>query len=105
VAEWLGTGLQNPLREFESPRRLADPQFSPFACIQLRSIRVLGALLRRAYTICNQKLFEWREVLAAPPRRGERPGAAAPQNTTDPHSETLCIMLVLYHFEVKAFLM
>jgi hypothetical protein len=70
VAEWLGTGLQNPLREFESPRRLTAPQFSPFACIQLRSIRVLGALLRRAYTICNQKLSEWREVLAVPPRRG-----------------------------------
>gem|GEM_PF-3130062 len=48
VAEWLGTGLQNPLREFESPRRLAGPQFSPFASIQLRSIRVLGALLRGA---------------------------------------------------------
>jgi hypothetical protein len=108
VAEWLGTGLQNPVREFESPRRLADPQFSPFACFQLRSIRVLGALLRRAYTICNQKLSEWREVLAAaspagwpPPQHGaaaRRRRAAAPQNTTDPHSETLCIKLVLYHF-------
>jgi hypothetical protein len=31
--------------------------------------------------------------------------AAAPQNTTDPHSETLCIELVEYHFEAKAFLM
>ncbi len=24
MAEWLGTGLQNPLREFESPRRLKN---------------------------------------------------------------------------------
>jgi len=31
--------------------------------------------------------------------------AAAPQNTTNSHSETLCIELVSYHFEAKAFLM
>ena len=33
-----------------------------------------------------------REVLAAPPLRG----GAAPQNTTDSHSETLCLKLVLH---------
>jgi len=32
---------------------------------------------------------EWREALAAPPLRG----GAAPQNTADLHSETLCIEL------------
>lgn len=33
MAEWLGTGLQNPLREFESPRRLKS--FSELSCAAL----------------------------------------------------------------------
>jgi hypothetical protein len=59
---------------------------------------------KRFYTTCNQKPSEWREVLAAaspqgwpPPQHGaaaRRRRAAAPQNTTDLHSKTLCIMLV-----------
>jgi hypothetical protein len=56
-----------------------------------------------------------RYVLAAasptgwpPPQHGAAARlrrAAAPQNTTASHSETLCIKLVGYHFEAKAFLM
>ena len=41
-------------------------------------------LFSSPYTICNHKPSEWRGVLAA-----------APQNTIDSHSKTLCIKLVL----------
>jgi hypothetical protein len=74
-------------------------------------------LTYQTYTICNQEPSEWREMFwPLRPFGAERPEAAAspagwpppqhgaaarlrraaaPQNTTDLHSETLCIELVV----------